>query len=277
MTPRDDRNPDQLIRAFLDEGPEDLRDQVYDEVRAEVDRTDQRTSFGLWGISLNRFAGLIAATAVILGAAVIGLSMVGGGPFIGGDPSASPSLAPSAEPSVERSAEPSVESSASPSIEPSAEPSGDELPPFACGDSETIVEATYTDIAPLLLTDVRIAGHDGYDRVVFEYEGDLTPELRVTPDDGPYIQNPSGLPVDVNGDPVYLVNVTGASAHDMDSGEQTYTGPTDFDPGLEQIVQLVESGDFEAVNNWYLGVNGSTCLRLFALTDPGRLVIDVQH
>jgi hypothetical protein len=277
MTTRDDRNPDQLIRAFLDEGPEDLRDQVYDEVRAEVDRTDQRTSFGLWGISLNRFAGLIAATAVILGAAVIGLSMVGGGPFIGGDPSASPSLAPSAEPSVEPSAEPSVESSASPSIEPSAEPSTDQLPPFACGDSETIVEATYTDFAPVLLTDVRIAGHDGYDRVVFEYEGDLTPELRVTPDDGPYIQNPSGLPVDVNGDPVYLVNVTGASAHDMDSGEQTYTGPTDFDPGLEQIVQLVESGDFEAVNNWYLGVNGSTCLRLFALTDPGRLVIDVQH
>jgi hypothetical protein len=39
----------------------------------------------------------------------------------------------------------------------------------------------------------------------------------------------------------------------------------------------VESGDFEAVNSWYLGTNGSTCLRAFTLADPSRLVIDVQH
>ncbi len=39
----------------------------------------------------------------------------------------------------------------------------------------------------------------------------------------------------------------------------------------------MESGDFEATHNWYLGVNGSTCLRAFYLADPARLVIDVQH
>jgi hypothetical protein len=63
----------------------------------------------------------------------------------------------------------------------------------------------------------------------------------------------------------------------METAEQPYTGSTDFQPGYDQIVQFVESGDFEASHNWYLGVNGGTCLRAFYLTDPARLVIDVQH
>ena len=101
-TPRDptaSRNPDQLIRAFLDEGPMDLRDQVYDEVRSEVDRTDQRTTVGPWrNLMATRFAGFAAVTAVVAGAVIVGLALGGGGPLIGGDPTLSPSAPPS-EPS----------------------------------------------------------------------------------------------------------------------------------------------------------------------------------
>ena len=132
------------------------------------------------------------------------------------------------------------------------------------------------DFAPLQLADLRMAGHDGYDRIVFEYVGNATPELFLDVAGEPYVLDPSGLPVDVAGSPVYLVNIRGASLRDAE-GNVLYTGSTDIEPGLEQIVQLVESGDFEATNNWYLGVNGSTCLRAFALTDPGRLVIDIEH
>jgi hypothetical protein len=252
------RDPNELIRAYLDEGPLDLREQVYDEVRAEVDHTNQRTFFGPWRnlsvMSNNRFAGFAAVTLVI-----------------GGAPSASPSASPSVEPSVR----PSVE----PSVEPSAEASVDEnLPPFVCGAPSLEVPAMNMETAPLLLGDVRIGGHEGYDRVVFEYlRFSATPELRVRVDEGPYLHDPSGLPLEVDGSLVYLLNINGATKYDQEAAELTYTGPTDFHSGLTQIVQLVESGDFEATNNWYLGVNGATCLRAFALLDPSRLVIDVQH
>jgi len=35
--------------------------------------------------------------------------------------------------------------------------------------------------------------------------------------------------------------------------------------------------NFEPTHNWYLGVNGGECVRVFLLTNPSRIVIDVQH
>ena len=129
----------------------------------------------------------------------------------------------------------------------------------------------------LVVADIRVGTHAGYDRIVFEYVLDGTPSLTLDVAEPPFMKDPSGLPLDVAGSPVYRVTMTGATKFDMESGEQPYTGLTDFQPGYEQIVQLVESGDFEATHSWYLGVNGGTCLRAFYLTDPARLVIDVQH
>ena len=42
-------------------------------------------------------------------------------------------------------------------------------------------------------------------------------------------------------------------------------------------VHLVERGDFEAVNSWYVGLNGGDCIRAAVLTQPSRIVIDLQH
>jgi hypothetical protein len=98
-TPRDPnqpRDPDQLIHAFLDEGPMDLREQVLDEVRSEVDLTEQRTTFGPWrNLMATRFVGFAAVTAVAAAAVIVGLTLSGGGPLIGGDPGLSPSAQPS--------------------------------------------------------------------------------------------------------------------------------------------------------------------------------------
>jgi hypothetical protein len=60
-----------------------------------------------------RFAGFAAVTAVVAAAIIVGLSVGGGGPLIGGDPSLSPSVQPSAEPSA-------APSEASASVEPSS-------------------------------------------------------------------------------------------------------------------------------------------------------------
>ncbi len=106
---------------------------------------------------------------------------------------------------------------------------------------------------------------------------DGTPYLDIDEAQPPFVENPSGLPLEVAGSPVFQLTFGGASKFDTETGEQPYQGSTDFRPAYPQIEQFVESGDFEATHSWYLGMNGGECLRAFYLTDPSRIVIDVQH
>jgi hypothetical protein len=124
--------------------------------------------------------------------------------------------------------------------------------------------------------DVRIGTHDGYDRITFEYLEDGTPEFDMQTASPPFTQDASGNPMTVNGSPVMQITLQGATKL-ADDGSLTYTGATEFEPGFPQLVHLIERGDFEAVNSWYVGLNGGDCMRAIVLTDPSRLVVDVQH
>jgi len=263
------RDPDRLIDAFLREGQTELPDHVYDEMRTEIEHTGQRTVFGPWRNSfVNRFVAVAAVAAVVVLAVVIGLSVGSGGPLVGG-------LGPSPTASAPASVEPSTEPSTEPSVEPSVKPSAGVEPPFTCDLPITLVAAG-SDFHPLITQDIRVGTHDGYDRIVFEYDGG-TPNLEIDVAQPPYVRDPSGLPLTVAGSPVYRITLTGATKYDTETGEQPYQGSTNFEPGYAQIVQFVEFGDFEATHNWYVGVNGGECLRAFVLTDPSRIVIDIQH
>jgi hypothetical protein len=188
-----------------------------------------------------------------------------------GSPSAEPSgssVAPSSvEPSVAASAAASVESSAA---ESATEPT-ESLPPFACTPSVTIAKTT--DRAQI--TDVRVGTHDGYDRVVFEFASGL-PDAVIEAALPPFYADPSGLEIDVAGTAFLKVTMHGASKVSPDGGV-TYSGPTNFEPGFDQLVQLIEGGDFEAVSTWYLGLDGGGCIRVLTLSAPSRLVIDIEH
>ncbi|HET9346117.1 MAG TPA: hypothetical protein VFO05_10455, partial [Candidatus Limnocylindrales bacterium] len=61
------RDPDRIIRAFLDLGTDELPERVYDAVRSDIDRTRQRVVIGPWRTPhMNAFAKLaIAAAAVV--------------------------------------------------------------------------------------------------------------------------------------------------------------------------------------------------------------------
>jgi hypothetical protein len=179
------------------------------------------------------------------------------------------------EPGTGEPGEPSAQPTepAEPSVAPS--PSEGSEPPFTC-DLPITLDAAGSDFHPLITQDIRVGTHDGFDRIVFEYDGG-TPTLELDLAQPPFVQDPSGLPMEVNGSVVVRITLTGATKFDTETGEQPYQGPTNFEPGYPQIVQLFEFGDFEAVHNWYLGVNSQTCLRAFTLDDPARLVIDIEH
>lgn len=171
--------------------------------------------------------------------------------------------------SLEPSAAESVGASASESAAPS-EPT-ESLPPFACTATSTIPSTT--DRAQI--TDVRVGTHDGYDRVVFEFANGI-PQTVIAAVLPPFYADASGLPITVSGKAFLKVTMTYGSKVSPD-GVVTYSGPTNFEPGFDQLVQLIEGGDFEAVSTWYLGLDPGGCIRILTLTDPSRLVIDIEH
>ena len=91
------RDPDRLIRAFIDEGEDRLDDQVYDAVRAVIEQNRQRVIFGPWRTpSMNKFVtiGLGAAAVVVL--LFVGVQLIGpGSGGLGGAPSATSMASPS--------------------------------------------------------------------------------------------------------------------------------------------------------------------------------------
>jgi len=190
--------------------------------------------------------------------------------------SPSPSAAgPSGSAVASASAEPSLAASQPASVEPSAvasEPT-DSLLPFACKPSVTIASTTNR----AQITDVRVATHflAGYDRVVFEFTSGI-PDALIEGVLPPLYADGSGLEMDVAGSAFLKVTMQGASRVSPEGGI-TYSGSTNFEPGFDRLVQLIEGGDFEAVSTWYLGLDGARCYRVFTLPDPSRLVIDIEH
>ena len=138
------------------------------------------------------------------------------------------------------------------------------------------VPATNTETA--LLTDVRAARHEGYDRVVFEF-GNVLPGYDVRYVEKPVHQDGSGLVVPVAG--TYVVQVRMENALDADltqeSAPLTYTGPQRFSPGTPEVVELVRTGGFEAVLTWVVGLNDRVDFRVLTLQGPPRLVVDFRN
>lgn len=130
-----------------------------------------------------------------------------------------------------------------------------------------------------LLVDVRAGAGDGYERIVFEFEGTAVPGYSVRWVDGPIQAAGSGMSVDVGGEAFLEVAMTSASGVDPHSGEPTYGGASRLDLAAQTqlLVELVRSGDFEGNLTWVAGGRARSPFRVLVLTEPTRLVIDVQH
>lgn len=131
----------------------------------------------------------------------------------------------------------------------------------------------------LSLRDIRIGEHEGFDRVVLEFKGTGTPGWDVR-----YVKTPraegSGDVVDVQGDQVLMVNVSGVTLRKgfPETPADSYTGPRHFEPEDSDVVEDVHRiGMFEGYDQLFLGIDGDKApFRVSALTKPSRLVIDVQ-
>lgn len=129
-----------------------------------------------------------------------------------------------------------------------------------------------------LLREVRTARHDGFERIVFEFDGDEVPSHRIGYVEGPIRQPGSGNRIEVAG-PEYLeVRLQPAAGVDLRGAEprETYRGPDRVDlsaqgPGRE----LVFVGDFESNMAWVVGSERRAPFAAEFLADPLRLVVDI--
>nr|WP_216645897.1 hypothetical protein [Isoptericola halotolerans] len=145
--------------------------------------------------------------------------------------------------------------------------------PFEGGTAADTGEPS--DDAMLTVTDVRVGAHDDFDRVVLDLEGTGAPGWRVEYVDEA-LEPGRGDPVDVDGEAVLQVDVTG-TAMPMDSGVEEYGGDPVPGPG-ESVEQVVYRFVFEGTTTAFVGVDGEPRpFRVLTLSDPTRLVIDVGH
>jgi hypothetical protein len=146
------------------------------------------------------------------------------------------------------------------------------------GASTKPVVVAAKDKVTALLTGVRAARHEGYDRVVFQFANTL-PGYDVRYVKRPVHQDGSGKVMRVNG--TYVVQIRMLNALDADltktGAPRTYTGPIRFSPRTPEVVELVRTGGFEAVLTWTVGLHDRVDFRVSALKAPARLVIDFRN
>ncbi|GGO99150.1 hypothetical protein [Actinomyces gaoshouyii] len=168
-------------------------------------------------------------------------------------------------------------------------PSGEPLPTAttivaASESSETGSDAPWVetgsaqaagDAARLLVTGVRTGTHEDYDRIVVDLSGEGTPGWQAgwVADAG---TQGKGDPIQPSG--IYILRVFGtgarmpSTAEEIASAQKTLSADLDlpaiasfhYDPTVEAQYQLV------------LGTS-SQSYRIFALSSPTRLVVDVKH
>lgn len=122
-----------------------------------------------------------------------------------------------------------------------------------------------------LLKAIRAASHVGFDRVVFEFDGPLPSQHDVSfvPE---ILGDASGLPVPIVGRALLSVSFSSATGHD-DNGNIFTAERTTM--GLPNVIQVVRSGDFEAVLSFGIGLAKRTQFSVFTLPNPSRVVIDI--
>ena len=150
---------------------------------------------------------------------------------------------------------------------------GQDLPTFTTGASGADVASTGPDVP--ILRAVRTGRHDGFDRLVFEFDSRGLPQWHVAYLDAPAADCGSGQDVAVAGKARLQVRFSGAHAH-TEAGEPT-SGPRRRHVGLPALRELVRTCDFEAEVTWVAGVAGRNAYRPRVLDDPSRLVVDIAH
>jgi hypothetical protein len=173
-------------------------------------------------------------------------------------------------PSTVGGVNPTPSASASPSVQPtpSASPTAES---FVC-TNETIQSLSQGTQPPVIyISGLRTGTHSGYDRLTIDLANGVPASVEITTERGTtFTLSPSGMQATLKGQNGILITIRGADLHTQ------YTGSIDIVTGYHTLAEVRRVQDFEGVVQLGLGVNGPACYHAYFLTNPNRLVIDVQ-
>ncbi len=127
------------------------------------------------------------------------------------------------------------------------------------------------------VTDVRVATHDGFDRVVFELISDGgTPGWFIEYGE-PRAQG-SGELVGLSGAAALTVMIRPVLLPpDLPADVETWTGPPIDGPAGGVVEEVVGGPIFEGDHQFFIGVDAERPFAVARLSDPARVVIDIFH
>lgn len=131
-----------------------------------------------------------------------------------------------------------------------------------------------------LLTKVQDLSDGCVDHVIFDYtgKGNDPPGYTVTYGTAPFVADGSGAPVAVAGSAFVVVTVKPGYGYDFETGKSTYTGPRSVPVGRTNHVKaIVETGDFEGVLTWVIGLDAKRAFSVQATGTPRhQLVVTIS-
>jgi hypothetical protein len=136
------------------------------------------------------------------------------------------------------------------------------------------VTADPSATGPALLTGVRVGRHDTYDRTVFDFTGG-TPGYRV--EYAPLYTEGKGDLVHLEGAQTLSIHFHLAFAHNPETYAPTADLRQVLTPRFPTLRQVKFGGDFEGYVSAGLGLADRVGFRVFTLTNPYRVVVDVAH
>jgi hypothetical protein len=141
--------------------------------------------------------------------------------------------------------------------------------------STSPTEQRRDSLDPAVVRSVRPEQQERFDRIVFEFSTSAVPGYQIAYTDEPARECGSGKPVTVRGTSTLFVRLSPAQAHtDEGQGTLQWQQRQFAFPTLQEVRQ---SCDFEAEVSWVLGLAARNGFHVSELTDPARLIIDIQH
>lgn len=123
----------------------------------------------------------------------------------------------------------------------------------------------------LIVTGVRTGSHSGFDRVVFDLEGEGNPGWFIDYTTSASQQG-SGNPITFTGTTALNVNIDGTVYPHEIGKEAPNLSVTE---GAGNITEVISAGTFEGRSQFIVGLNTSVPYSVQVLENPKRLVIDL--
>jgi len=192
-----------------------------------------------------------------------------------GDDDSSASTASSTSSSTSSNSAPATTPGSAGRGTPSTEGDGStDAPPFPANmepDSDAAAAGSAVTV-----TNIRTGRHDGFDRVVFDVAGTGTPGWDVRYVDEA-VEQGRGETIPVQGEAILQVTLTGVG-YPTETGIQEYDGSQPLPgSGTEVVTEVVWDSTFEGTSVAFVGTTEQTPFRVYLLTDPVRVVLDVVH